>query len=138
MSCLATSRREELHSTAEDLRCQDAVYRMLTLRTDDEREDLARGISHMAMDYSNHPEVSRLREYITGKHAALVQKVLIIAGIAHEPMFLQHMIQHEGTCSSTLSQYSVDVVPPLIEGLLDGNINMEDFVVAALHAYTTL
>ena len=114
------------------------VYRILTKPVDQERENLARGITQMLLDYSTHPEVTRLGEWITGDHAALVQKVLIVAAIVHDPDFLQYLMNHGSTCMSALSQYSVDVAPPIIESLLDGDVALDDFVAAAIHAYTSL
>jgi len=138
MSCDVTSQQNALHEIGEMQRCSDMVYRMLTKTVDQERENLARGITQMLLEYSTHPEVKRLGDSITGDHAGLIQKVLIIAAISHDPDFLQYLMNHDSSCTSTLSQYSVDVAPPIIERLLDGDITLDDFVAAAVHAYTSL
>jgi len=127
-----------MHEHGENERCRDMIYRMLTIDHDREREGLAHGISKMIADYTTHPAAVQLDSTIEGVHATVVQRVLLIAAIANEPAFLQHLMEQENVCSSTLSQYAVNVAPQLIEQLLNGNLNLDDFAAEALHAYTIL
>ena len=138
MSSSLTSLKTDLHRQSEDERCRDLMYRVLAKDADTKRTELARGVSKMVSRYTTHPATTQLHQLIDGKHAAVVQRTLIVAAAVHEPDFLQYLMEQDDVCTSTLSQYAVDVAPQLVDDLLNGNTDLAEFAVGALHAYTAL
>ena len=128
----------DMHRQAEAEKSQDDMYQMLVQDSHAGRDELAHGIMNMIADYTQPPATQKVRKYITGEHAAVVQKVLLVAACAHEPNFLQHMLEQNAVCSSTLSEYAVQIIPALIQNYLDGKVNTRDFLAEAIHAYIIL
>lgn len=127
-----------MHQQAETEKSRDDMYQMLVRHSHAGRDKLAHGIMNMIADYTQHPATQKVRNYLTGEHAAVVQKVLLIAACAHEPDFLQHMLEQNAVCSSTLSEYAIKTMPALIENYLDGKVDTSDFLADAIHAYIIL
>lgn len=89
------------------------------------------GISKLVHTQTKHPAILELFD---GK-TPIVEKALLLAALHIEPDFLRFMLEQQGTCSSTLSEYTADVLPDLLGRLLDGNQTVHEFVTCALHAY---
>jgi len=124
-----------MHDAASEERCRDAFYRILVHQECPLRSGLADGLRAFIRSKSNHPVVDEL---LDPPMTAMVERGVILGALAYEADFLQHMLTHDGVCSSALSQYAVRTLPPLVEALLDGNLAFNDFVLHATHLYTTL
>ena len=135
-----TSLSASIHDAGESERRTDLMYCILTATECSERSNLARGICKLIQETSPHPAVSAIVEHLSADddRTATVQRALIMAAMAHEPDFLQYALDTGGTCSSTISQFAVTVLPALIEKVLNGDMSLPDFVLCGTHAYTTL
>ena len=128
----------QLHAMGENERRHDLLYNMMTNPSCAETAQLARGIVKLIQENSSHPAVEDLVQTSMGEHAIVIRRALIFAALSQEPDFLQYVLDAKNTCSSTVSQLAVVVLPPVIECLLNGTIDLKDFVLQCTHAYTTL
>lgn len=136
MSCAATS-QDEAYRQSNQERLTDAMYQVLTSRAENNlRGKLVNGLRAFILSKVSHPSVDDMFRHVDG--CAAVQKAIVLAAIAREPDFLQHLMEREDMCSSSLSQYAVDVLPPLITDVLDGKMTIDDFVLKATHEYIIL
>ena len=124
-----------MHDAAAKERCRDTFYRILVHEECPLRNDLVDGLRAFIRSKSSHPVVDEL---LSPPMTAMVERGIILGALAYEADFLQHMLTQDGMCSSALSQYAVRTLPPLVESLLDGNLEFNDFVLHATHLYTTL
>lgn len=136
----ATSRKASdlLHAESESDRRKDYVYMLLTQQNFPARSKLTRGIAAMVAEQSKHPAVMEMIEGLNGENAYLIERALVAAALVYEPDLLQYLLDAPNTCSSTLSQYAVNVLPPLLNELLNGNVSLEMFVLNMTHAYMLL
>jgi len=135
-----TSLRTILHDAGESERRSDLVYRIFTDAECEERKKLAHGIAKLILENSAHPAVNMLVEHLKDDNdrTPLIHRALVMAAMAHEPDFLQYTLDTGGTCSSTISQFAVTVLPGIIDKLLNGDMTLPDFVLHGTHAYTAL
>ena len=118
----------------EEDRIKDRFYCMLVHITSLERSKLCAGIRKLVLGYTRHPAVCAMAN--CKLHA--VEQALIIAAMYNEPDFLAYILDQPGVCPSAISQFVTQIVPPLIKRLLDGHLNLPDFVAECVHAYVTL
>jgi len=114
------------------------MYRILTDEECTARSKLALGIAVLVGEQSKHPAVADLIKHVKAEHPAMLHRAIIAAALVYEPDFLQYMLDTNDTCSSTLSQYAVQVLPPFLDELLNGNVTLNDFVLNITHAYMIL
>ena len=129
------SLRRKIHTRSEEERCSDAMYRILFHEQCKLRTSLVTGVLSLIKTYSKHPAITKLSSH---SHVPVIEKALILAAISTEPDFLTYLMDLDDTCSSTLSEYVAHQLPPLVEKLLNGSIEMCEFVETASHAYVRL
>jgi hypothetical protein len=133
------SASDALHADSESERRTDRMYMLLTHTGFPDRDKLAHGIAALVQEQTKHPAVTDMIEHLDGNHdSILLQRALIAAALVYEPSMLQYLLDAPDTCSSTLSQYAVEILPPLLEELLNGNTSLKTFVLDITHAYTLL
>jgi hypothetical protein len=120
-----------MHGLSEQDRTHDLVYCMLADDSHPTRTSMCAGISKLVGTQTKHPAILEL----LGTTSSTVEKALLLAALHIEPDFLRFMLEQQGTCSSTLSEYTANVLPGLVGLLLDGNQTVPEFVTSALHAY---
>jgi len=112
------------------------MYTILVHTDNDMRKQLVKGLQSFITSKVMHPAVGDM--FSTHSMSATVEKSIVLAAIVHEPDFLQHLMDREDTCNSALSQYTVQVLPSLLEQLLNGQIALDTFVLKATHEYIIL
>ena len=70
--------------------------------------------------------------------SVIVERAMIIAAIHTEPDFLAYMMDMPCVCSSTLSEYVAHVLPDLANQLMNGMLQLEEFVAEATYQYIKL
>ena len=134
----ASAASDQLHAESESERRTDRIYMLLTQKDYPARGKLAEGIGKLIEEQTKHPAVLDMIERLSHGDQFTLQRALIAAALVYEPDLLQYLLDVPDTCSSTLSQYAVQVLPPLLENLLNGNASLETFVMDITHAYTIL
>jgi len=119
---------------------QDAFYRILFCKDSTLRTNVARGVLKMAQDVSKHPALADVQESLQSGSptAKIVEKALILAALCQEPEFLHYMLEMKDVSSSAVSQFTVEMLAPSVERLLNGNMNMSEFVLQSLVDYVAL
>ena len=124
-----------LHREGEQERRGDIMYGVLVAASGELREKLARGVMRLVQERSKHPAIVDIASRLDD---VLVQRAIILAALAHEPDFLQHVLEMPGVCRSTMSEFAVKVLPALIDGFVCGDVDLPGFVLGAVHAYVSL
>lgn len=135
MSCAAISQKHA-HDAGSHERSNDLLYRILLQEHNEERTQLTRGIQKFIQSRIQHPAVHEM--FSTVPMLPTLERAIILAALVQEPDFAQHMMDHNDICSSALSQYIVDVLPPCMNQLLNGEYDLREFVMSATHAYIIL
>ena len=135
MSCAAISQKQVYEAGSKERR-QDLMYQMLVFSNSEERTKLTNGLQKFIKSRITHPAVDEMFSCVP--MPPLLERAIVLAALVQEPDFLQHMMDRTDTCSSSLSQYVVDVLPPHLNQLLNGVCNMRQFVMNATHAYIIL
>ena len=90
MSCATVSRHSVfVHGDRE--RHLDCVYALIVDATSKLRTELVNGLHLFITSKTQHPAVNDMFE--THEHSALVEKAILLAAIAKEPDFLQHLME---------------------------------------------
>ena len=124
------------YNTGQQERCTDVLYDMLVNSISNVRTQLVSGLHSFITSKTQHPAVDDM--FLSKHMSPLIERAIVIAAIAKEPDFLQHLMERNDTCNSSLSQYAIDIVPQLLESLLDGKLTLYDFVAKATHEYIIL
>jgi hypothetical protein len=119
---------------------QDAFYRILFLEDSTLRTNVARGVLKMVQDVSTHPAVAEVQECLQSRchNTKVVEKALILAALCKEPEFVQYMLDMKGVSSSAVSQFTVEKLVPSVERVLNGNLQLSEFVLESLVDYVAL
>jgi hypothetical protein len=119
---------------------QDAFYRILFCEESALRTNVARGVLKLVQDVSKHPAIADVQEGLQSGSPTtkIVEKALILAALCQEPEFLHYMLDMEDVSSSAVSQFTVEMLAPSVERLLNGNLHVPEFVLQSLVDYTTL
>ena len=131
-----TASQLQVYNAANNERCSDALYDMLVHNDNKLRKQLVQGLHSFITSKTQHPAVDDM--FVALNMSPMLERAILIAAIAREPDFLQHLMEKQDTCNSSLSQYALNVVPPLLEQLLDGKLALDDFVLKATHEYIIL
>jgi hypothetical protein len=140
MSTHLTSLRAEMRQAQDAEREQDAFYRIMFLKDSTLRTNVARGVLKLVQDVSAHPAIADVQESLQRRSATstIVEKALILAALCQEPEFLHYVLDMEDVSSSAVSQFTVEMLKPRVETLLNGNLHMPEFVLQSLVDYTAL
>ena len=119
---------------------QDAFYRIMFLKDSTLRTNVARGVLKLVHDVSAHPAIADVQVSLQRRSATstIVEKALILAALCQEPEFLHYVLDMKDVSSSAVSQFTVEMLKPRVEILLNGNLHMPEFVLQSLVDYTTL
>jgi hypothetical protein len=119
---------------------QDALYRILFCEESTLRTNVARGVLKLVQDVSKHPAIADVQESLQSGSPTtkIVEKALILAALCQEPEFLHYMLDMKDVSSSAVSQFTVEMLAPSVERLLNGNLHVPEFVLQSLVDYTTL
>ena len=128
--------QKQVHRAGSKERSQDLMYQILVLPNSEERSKLTKGLQKFIKSRITHPAVDEM--FSCAPMPPLLERAIVLAALVQEPDFLQHMMDRTDTCSSSLSQYVVDVLPPYLNNLLNGVHNIQQFVMNATHAYIIL
>ena len=124
-----------LHRKGVQERSQDALYSMMTACSSHTLHRLASGIMRMVQERSTHPGVSAVKQRVSD---VLVQRAVVFAALGQEADFLQHVLDMENVSSSAVSEFAVNVLPPILDKFLSGKSTLPEFVLDASHAYVSL
>lgn len=137
-----TSLRQQLFAKGNCARTHDSIFNLLcTIKSNELRTKLAKGVLNMLADISDHPAVDDLRFFFESSDAVttmLVEKTLILAALCFEPNFLHHVMTMPGVCSSSLSEFTMKHLNANLEHFVKGDVQMRDFVDQLAHAYVSL
>lgn len=117
-------------------RRNDCLYAILVDQKNALRTELVRGLHLFVTSKTQHPAVDEM--FGSPAHKAIIEKAIVLAAIAREPDFLQHLMERDDTCNSCLSQFCVQILPSLLEQFLNGKTALDDFVLKATHEYILL
>lgn len=134
--CSTPVSQHEAFTAGDQERRTDQLYAILVDRDNNLRTQLVKGLHGFITSKTKHAAVNDV--FDNHSVSPLVQKSLILAAITREPDFLQHLMERHDTCNSSLSQYAVQILPPLLEQLLDGKLALDSFVLKATHEYILL
>lgn len=125
------------HDLGKAERETDFFYNLMTKHNMATRQKLVQGIQKFIENkHSTHGAIQQM--FVFDTVPTVIERAIILAAIVHEPDFLQHLMDREDTCSSSLSQFVVNVLPNLVEQLFNGTIDLQDFVLRATHLYIIL
>ena len=124
-----------MHEKGKQERLQDAFYAILTTSADNVRPQMASGIMRMVQGRSTHPGVTDVAQHLDD---SLVQRAVVLAALAQEADFLQHVLEMEHVSSSAVSEFAVNVLPPILDRFMCGKTTLPEFVLDACHAYVIL
>ena len=129
--------RKIAHDLGHNERHADFFYNLMTQQNMSARPKLVKGIQKFIENkQSTHVAMQQMFAFDTVP--TVIERAIILAAIVHEPDFLQHLMDRKDTCSSSLSQFVVNVLPNLVEQLFNGTIDLQDFVLRATHLYIIL
>ena len=123
-----------MHIACEKERRHDTIYCMLTLEHDKTRDKLVQGIRKLVLSQTQHPAVHKMMN--AGN--VTIDRAMLLAAAYIEPDFLRYLMEQPGVCTSTMSEYAANVLPSLVEEVLDGNLSVTEFVHRATQAYVRL
>jgi len=107
---------------------------MLTLERHKTRDKLAQGIRKLVLSQTQHPAVHKM----LNAGSVIIDRAMLLAAMYIEPDFLRYLMEQPGVCTSTMSEYAANVLPSLVQDVLDGNLSVQDFVHNATQAYVRL
>ena len=134
MSCAPMSLRNRMHQCCEADRRQDGLYCMLVDDRHDARSKLVLGIHKLVRSQSTHPAMS----IMCGARTPLLDKAVLLAALAIEPDFYGYMAKMEHVCASAVSELVANVMPDLLQNVLNGTSSIAHFVSEATRAYVRL
>ena len=111
------------------------MYSILMARSCGARQKLATAVLNMVQDRTRHPAVLDVQRRMD---QCVVQRAVLLAAMVQEPDFLQHVLEMPSVCSSTLSEYVVNVLPAIVDDFMCGKTTLPEFVLEASHAYVIL
>ena len=134
MSCAPMSLQHEMHLCCEDERRRDGLYCMLVDDTHDVRSKLVLGIHKLVRSQSTHPAMLKM----CAARTPLLDKAVLLAALAIEPDFFGYMAKLDHVCASAVSELVANVMPGLLQSVLDGNMSIPKFVSEGTRAYVRL
>jgi hypothetical protein len=123
-----------MHLCCEDERRRDGLYCMLVDDTHDVRSKLVLGIHKLVRSQSTHPAMSSM----CAARTPLLDKAVLLAALAIEPDFFGYMAKLDHVCASAVSELVANVMPGLLQSVLDGNMSIPKFVSEGTRAYVRL
>lgn len=116
------------------------MYNILTQDNCQLRSQLAGGVVKMLRDISKHPAVDSIERELhkTAQQTRLIERALILAALVFEPNFLQHILLLPNMCSSTISEFTVQIAQAQLDEYVCGKFDLAHFVENMTHLYIIL
>ena len=89
----------------------------------------------MVQKRSAHPGVADVAQHLNDN---MVQRAVVLAALVQEADFLQHVLDIQNVSSSAVSEFAVNVLPPIVDRFINGKSTLPEFVIDACHAYVIL
>ena len=118
-------------------RMVDELYAFLVGETPGGWDRIVQGVYSMVNDRSRHPAVIESLKHAKAGDRTLQRAILLVA-LYIEPEFFNYMCERPGIDASALSQFVVDVLPPIITLFLNGEVDLQYCVSQCTLAYITM